>query len=209
MEEQPGGNSPRTDRVRRASRQGEGGTGINLLKADFRFLEGFFRCIYSLILAQTPPVVKTIYCKVFFLCYQLIERGANQGVMAASGALVELSPLLTMPSSHARRRRTHPRASEPSGSPTRAPMDPVRDADGSGQAALSPPNPENKLFVGGAPPGTDEDTLRKIFVDHGQVEEVFVMRGGSRSGQCVPSHCNPLPACVINSTAKPLLQIHA
>ena len=50
-------------------------------------------------------------------------------------------------------------------------------------AALSSPNPENKLFVGGAPPGTDEQTLQQIFAEHGEVEEVFVMRGGSRSGQ--------------------------
>lgn len=71
---------------------------------------------------------------------------------------------------------------EPCGSPTRATMDSVRDTDGA-QAALTQPNPENKLFVGGAPPGTDEDTLKKIFAEHGEVEEVFVMRGGSRSGQ--------------------------
>jgi len=42
---------------------------------------------------------------------------------------------------------------------------------------------ENKLFVGGAPPGCDEATLQAIFAEHGEVEEVFVMRGGSRSGQ--------------------------
>ena len=48
---------------------------------------------------------------------------------------------------------------------------------------LTQPNPENKLFVGGAPPGTDEDTLKNIFEEHGEVEEVFLMRGGSRSGQ--------------------------
>eukprot|EP00908_Phaeocystis_cordata_P001768 Transcript_11901.p1 GENE.Transcript_11901~~Transcript_11901.p1 ORF type:complete len:360 (-),score=42.81 Transcript_11901:101-1180(-) len=48
---------------------------------------------------------------------------------------------------------------------------------------LTQPNPENKLFVGGAPPGTDEETLKKIFEEHGEVEEVFLMRGGSRSGQ--------------------------
>ena len=47
---------------------------------------------------------------------------------------------------------------------------------------LTQPNPENKLFVGGAPPGTDEETLKKIFEEHGEVEEVFLMRGGSRSG---------------------------
>ena len=27
---------------------------------------------------------------------------------------------------------------------------------------LSSPNPENKLFVGGAPPGTDETTLQQV-----------------------------------------------
>ena len=27
---------------------------------------------------------------------------------------------------------------------------------------LSSPNPENKLFVGGAPPGTDENTLQQV-----------------------------------------------
>lgn len=48
---------------------------------------------------------------------------------------------------------------------------------------MAQPNPENKLFIGGAPPGTDEETLKKIFSEHGEVEEVFVMRGGSRSGQ--------------------------
>ena len=48
---------------------------------------------------------------------------------------------------------------------------------------LTQPNLENKLFVGGAPPGTDEDTLKRIFEEHGEVEEVFLMRGGSRSGQ--------------------------
>merc|ERR1719428_2514837 len=48
---------------------------------------------------------------------------------------------------------------------------------------LASPNPENKLFVGGAPPGCDEATLQQIFAEHGEVEEVFVMRGGSRSGQ--------------------------
>merc|ERR1719263_2059005 len=48
---------------------------------------------------------------------------------------------------------------------------------------LTQTNLENKLFVGGAPPGTDEDTLKRIFEEHGEVEEVFLMRGGSRSGQ--------------------------
>lgn len=44
------------------------------------------------------------------------------------------------------------------------------------------PNAENKLFVGGCPPGSGEEDLRALFEKHGQVEEVFVMRGGSRSG---------------------------
>lgn len=44
------------------------------------------------------------------------------------------------------------------------------------------PNAENKLFVGGCPPGSGEDDLRKIFEEHGEVQEVFIMRGGSRSG---------------------------
>ena len=63
---------------------------------------------------------------------------------------------------------------------------PVQMGGGPVPAAGGPvaqPNPENKLFVGGAPPGTDEETLKKIFEDHGEVEEVFLMRGGSRSGQ--------------------------
>ena len=30
-----------------------------------------------------------------------------------------------------------------------------------GPASLVSPNPENKLFVGGAPPGTDEQTLQQ------------------------------------------------
>eukprot|EP00308_Calcidiscus_leptoporus_P009602 CAMPEP_0119376334 /NCGR_PEP_ID=MMETSP1334-20130426/40018_1 /TAXON_ID=127549 /ORGANISM="Calcidiscus leptoporus, Strain RCC1130" /LENGTH=235 /DNA_ID=CAMNT_0007394887 /DNA_START=160 /DNA_END=863 /DNA_ORIENTATION=+ len=49
--------------------------------------------------------------------------------------------------------------------------------------SLAQRNPENKLFIGGAPAGTDENTLKKIFAEYGEVEEVFVMRGGSRSGQ--------------------------
>jgi len=44
------------------------------------------------------------------------------------------------------------------------------------------PNAENKLFVGGCPATSGEDELRALFEKHGQVEEVFVMRGGSRSG---------------------------
>ena len=48
--------------------------------------------------------------------------------------------------------------------------------------AGSEPNAENKLFVGGCPPGSGEEDLRKIFEEHGEVEEVFIMRGGSRSG---------------------------
>ena len=44
------------------------------------------------------------------------------------------------------------------------------------------PNAENKLFVGGCPAGSGEDDLRALFEKHGTVEEVFVMRGGSRSG---------------------------
>jgi len=44
------------------------------------------------------------------------------------------------------------------------------------------PNSENKLFVGGCPPGSSEEELRQIFEKHGTVEEVFIMRGGSRSG---------------------------
>lgn len=44
------------------------------------------------------------------------------------------------------------------------------------------PNAENKLFVGGCPPGSGEEDLRLLFEKHGRVEEVFVMRGGSRSG---------------------------
>ena len=48
--------------------------------------------------------------------------------------------------------------------------------------AHKPPRP-HAVFVGGAPPGTDEETLKSIFQEHGDVEEVFLMRGGSRSGQ--------------------------
>lgn len=48
--------------------------------------------------------------------------------------------------------------------------------------ANSEPNSENKLFVGGCPPGSGEDDLRQVFEQHGVVEEVFMMRGGSRSG---------------------------
>jgi len=44
------------------------------------------------------------------------------------------------------------------------------------------PNVEHKLFVGGCPPGSAEDDLRKIFEPYGTVEEIFIMRGGSRSG---------------------------
>lgn len=44
------------------------------------------------------------------------------------------------------------------------------------------PNPENKLFVGGCPPSSAEEELRKVFEAYGTVEEVFIMRGGSRSG---------------------------
>ena len=63
-------------------------------------------------------------------------------------------------------------------------MNGLRDAPVGGVShILAQPNPENKLFIGGAPPGPDEDTLRRIFSKHGEVEEVFVMRGGSRSGQ--------------------------
>merc|ERR1719201_3371652 len=62
-------------------------------------------------------------------------------------------------------------------------MHPPGEGGGAANVALSSPNPENKLFVGGAPPGTDENTLQQIFAEHGEVEEVFVMRGGSRSGQ--------------------------
>ena len=47
--------------------------------------------------------------------------------------------------------------------------EPTHDSVGAG---LAQPNPENKLFVGGAPPGTEEETLRKIFCEHGEVEEV-------------------------------------
>lgn len=49
-------------------------------------------------------------------------------------------------------------------------------------AAGLEPNAENKLFVGGCPPGSSNDDLRMLFEKHGTVEEVFVMRGGSRSG---------------------------
>jgi len=48
--------------------------------------------------------------------------------------------------------------------------------------AGSEPNAENKLFIGGCPPGSGEEDLRKIFEEHGDVEEIFIMRGGSRSG---------------------------
>jgi len=44
------------------------------------------------------------------------------------------------------------------------------------------PNNENKLFVGGCPSSSGEEDLRELFEKHGVVEEVFVMRGGSRSG---------------------------
>jgi len=44
------------------------------------------------------------------------------------------------------------------------------------------PNDENKLFVGGCPPSSGEEELRKVFESYGVVEEVFIMRGGSRSG---------------------------
>jgi len=44
------------------------------------------------------------------------------------------------------------------------------------------PNAENKLFIGGCPPGSGEEELRKVFEAHGKIEEIFIMRGGSRSG---------------------------
>jgi len=50
------------------------------------------------------------------------------------------------------------------------------------ETATAEPNTENKLFVGGCPPGSGEEDLRKVFEEHGEVEEVFIMRGGSRSG---------------------------
>ena len=31
-----------------------------------------------------------------------------------------------------------------------------------GAGTLTSPNPENKLFVGGAPPGTDESVLQQV-----------------------------------------------
>ena len=34
-----------------------------------------------------------------------------------------------------------------------------------GPVSLASPNPENKLFVGGAPPGTDEQTLQQVCHD--------------------------------------------
>ena len=56
----------------------------------------------------------------------------------------------------------------------------VAENGGRGSAQLPEPR---KQTLGGAPPGTDEQTLQQIFAEHGEVEEVFVMRGGSRSGQ--------------------------
>mmetsp|Transcript_18408 Transcript_18408/g.46232 ORF Transcript_18408/g.46232 Transcript_18408/m.46232 type:complete len:253 (+) Transcript_18408:79-837(+) len=50
------------------------------------------------------------------------------------------------------------------------------------EVAPSEPNTDNKLFVGGCPPGSGEHDLRKVFEEHGEVEEIFIMRGGSRSG---------------------------
>ena len=45
-------------------------------------------------------------------------------------------------------------------------LDPAADrgrgAEVTGLATLTNPNPENKLFVGGAPPGTDEQTLQQV-----------------------------------------------
>jgi len=65
---------------------------------------------------------------------------------------------------------TEAAAATPGRSPTKAEVLP------------SEPNTDNKLFVGGCPPGSGEDDLRKVFEEHGEVEEVFIMRGGSRSG---------------------------
>ena len=39
-----------------------------------------------------------------------------------------------------------------------------------------------ELDLAGCPPSSSEDDLRKLFEEHGKVEEVFIMRGGSRSG---------------------------
>mmetsp|Transcript_53671 Transcript_53671/g.138750 ORF Transcript_53671/g.138750 Transcript_53671/m.138750 type:complete len:117 (-) Transcript_53671:849-1199(-) len=36
--------------------------------------------------------------------------------------------------------------------------------------------------LAGCPPGSNEQQLRELFGKHGVVEEVFVMKGGSRSG---------------------------
>ena len=41
-------------------------------------------------------------------------------------------------------------------------MHPPGEGGGAANVALSSPNPENKLFVGGAPPGTDENTLQQV-----------------------------------------------
>ena len=35
---------------------------------------------------------------------------------------------------------------------------------GDGMPGLSSPNPENKLFIGGAPAGTDENTLQQVIL---------------------------------------------
>jgi len=60
---------------------------------------------------------------------------------------------------------------------------PASTPDGAAAAApATEPNAENKLFVGGCPPSSSEEELRKVFDPHGTVEEIFIMRGGSRSG---------------------------
>ena len=41
-------------------------------------------------------------------------------------------------------------------------MHPPGEGGGAVNVALASPNPENKLFVGGAPPGTDENTLQQV-----------------------------------------------
>ena len=43
--------------------------------------------------------------------------------------------------------------------------------------------PRRKIFVGGAPPNIDEQTLYRIFSSFGEIEDVYIMKGGARSGQ--------------------------
>ena len=91
-------------------------------------------------------------------------------------------------------------------------MQEAGDAPDGALPGLSSPNPENKLFVGGAPPGTDENTLQQVGSRRRPMHtaslpcSLFVVMPRLAAGRTPAGAPGASPAAQCNSTLAPRMK---